>query len=234
MALWRQIAEQLRGDIMAGGYDAGAKLPAEKELAARFGVNRHTLRRALASLAEDGLVRADRGLGTFVQQARVDYPITARTRFSEIIASQQRAPGGRLISSAEEKADAHIAALLACPIGAAVLRLDTLHVADGMPLSVTTSWFPVARFPRLVTAYAETGSLTKAMAAHGVSDYLRKETRLIADAASPRDADLLHLPAGAPLLVSESVNVDPHGVPILVSRARFAGDRVQIVVGPQG
>lgn len=68
------------------------------------------------------------------------------------------------------------------------------------------------------------------MAAHGVGDYLRLETRLTAEPADRRDADLLQLAAATPLLVSESVNADLNGAPILVSRARFAGDWVQVIV----
>jgi DNA-binding transcriptional MocR family regulator len=50
-ALWREIAETLEVEIARGHAAAGARLPTEAELAARFGVNRHTVRHALADLA---------------------------------------------------------------------------------------------------------------------------------------------------------------------------------------
>ena len=81
---------------------AGSRLPGEIEIAERFGVNRHTVRRALATLAERGLVRAERGSGTYVEAQRIPYPIRARTRFSEIVGASGRAAGGRMIASARK------------------------------------------------------------------------------------------------------------------------------------
>src|SRR5215471_654136 len=85
ITLWRRIADELAQDIAGGGYASGERLPGENDMARRFGVNRHTVRRALAELTGRGLVRAEQGSGTFVDTARLAYPITARTRFSEIV-----------------------------------------------------------------------------------------------------------------------------------------------------
>jgi GntR family transcriptional regulator, phosphonate transport system regulatory protein len=82
VTLWRRIADDFERAISTGVYRTGERLPAETEIAGRFGVNRHTVRRALAALAERGLVRAERGSGTFVEMRRLAYPIGARTRFS--------------------------------------------------------------------------------------------------------------------------------------------------------
>jgi len=62
-ALWSAIAATLTAEISAGHYRPGDKLPTEAALAARFGVNRHTVRHALADLADRGLVRSRRGRG---------------------------------------------------------------------------------------------------------------------------------------------------------------------------
>ena len=167
VALWRQIAERLKADIRAGVWGQGAKLPAEAELAQRFGVNRHTIRRAVAELGNEGLVSSRQGRGTFVESAPISYPIGSRTRFSEIISRQAREPGGRLIASFRETAAPWLTDKLQLPAGAALHRIETLHVADGIPVSLSTAWFPAARFPDLVQRYAETGSVTKALAAHG-------------------------------------------------------------------
>src|SRR5437764_136764 len=85
VTLWRRVADELERAIAAGTFKSGTKLPAENDIAARFGVNRHTVRRAIATLAERGLVRAERGSGTYVEAQRLAYPIHKRTRFSEII-----------------------------------------------------------------------------------------------------------------------------------------------------
>src|SRR5215472_888552 len=109
VALWRRVADELERAIAVGQVDPGAKLPGELDLAGRFGVNRHTVRRAIAALAARGLVRAERGSGTYVEAQRLAYPIRTRTRFSEIVGATGRAADGRLIASAAEDAEAEIA-----------------------------------------------------------------------------------------------------------------------------
>ena len=51
VALWREIAATLSAEIGRGHFGQGDKLPTEQDLAARFSVNRHTIRHALADLA---------------------------------------------------------------------------------------------------------------------------------------------------------------------------------------
>src|SRR5450432_3725851 len=85
VTLWRRIADDLEQAIALGTHAAGDRLPGEVEIATRFGVNRHTVRRALAELSERGLVRAERGSGTYVETQRLAYPLRSRTRFSEIV-----------------------------------------------------------------------------------------------------------------------------------------------------
>ena len=55
VALWRQIAETLEGDIKQQVFKPGQRLPTESELAERFAVNRHTVRRGIAFLEQEGL-----------------------------------------------------------------------------------------------------------------------------------------------------------------------------------
>lgn len=66
---YQRIADELRGAIRSGRHLPGAQLPVERELAATYGVAVPTLRRALALLADEGLVRRERGKGTFVKAA---------------------------------------------------------------------------------------------------------------------------------------------------------------------
>ncbi|MGE0230542.1 MAG: phosphonate metabolism transcriptional regulator PhnF [Flavobacteriaceae bacterium] len=232
VALWRQIADAIRADIRSGRYAAGQRIPADTALAETFGVNRHTVRRALAVLAREGLIASFRGRGTFVtaQPDRIRYPIGQRTRFSEIIQSQNREPRGRLISSGRIRAGGALARTLAVPAGSDVIEIETLYMADGTAFSVTTSWFSADRFPDLVAAYAETGSLTAALTRYGAGDYARLENRIYADVAGAADARLLGLREGQPVLIIDSVNgLGPHD-PIQFSRARCAADRVELIV----
>lgn len=230
VALWRQIADVLREEIERGVHAAGARLPSEMALGERFSVNRHTVRQALQELSQQGLVSAERGRGTIVTAAPLDYPIRHRTRFSEIVSAQAREPQGRLLGSSEGPAPPEVAATLGVQEGFPVVRLETLSLADGEPVGIATHWFDAARFRDLPVHFAESGSVTKALRTCGVEDYVRRSTRVMARSAGPEEASLLALRVGAPLLITEAVNADPGGATTHFTRARFSADRVQLVV----
>lgn len=230
IAAWRQIADEIGADIAGGRLMPGAQLPTESQLARRFAVNRHTVRRGLAELAARGLVRATQGRGTFVEQAPIPYAIGSRTRFSEIVSRAGREAGGRLLAAASVAADARVAAALGLTAGAAVLRIDTVRLADGTPITSGSSFFPLPRFARLAEAYDAEGSTTRALAACGVADYRRLETRISARPAAAEEAALLDLVPGRLLLAVDSLNVDAEGRPIQFTRALFSADRAELVV----
>jgi len=227
VTLWRRVADGLERGIGDGTYPIHSRLPGEVEIADRFGVNRHTVRRAIAALAERGMVRAERGSGTYVQARRIPYPIKARTRFSEIVGKSGREAGGRLIASAAEAASQEIARRLKINAGAAVVRIDALRQADGVPICVGTSWLPANRFAAAARVYASKRSITKTLAHFGIRDYRRASTRLVAALADATDAMWLNLEPGGAVLVVDSVDVDLDGRPVVTSRARFAAERVE-------
>ena len=202
----------------------------ETDLAARFAVNRHTVRRALADLSARGLIRATQGSGTFVAERPLAYPIGARTRFSEIVSRAGREAGGRLLGATETIADEPTAQALAIAGGAPVIRLETLRSADGVPISMGSGYFPLPRFAGIVEAYRRHGSVTKALERCGVADYLRSETRVSARAATSDEASHLDLAAGRIVLTVDSINADPEGTPIQFTRAVFAAERTELVI----
>jgi GntR family phosphonate transport system transcriptional regulator len=230
VTLWRRIADGLERSIADGTYPGGSKLPGEMEIAMRYGVNRHTVRRAILALAERGLVRAERGSGTYVEARRIAYPIRSRTRFSEIVGTSGRAADGRLIASREELADADLAQRLRLKQGAPLVRIDTLRSADRTPICVGTLWFPASRFPDAARIYREQRSITKTLAQFQVTDYRRMSTSITAALADASDAMWLKLEAGQPILIVESVDIGLDRRPVLAARARFAADRIEFVV----
>ena len=231
IALWRQIADRIRIGIANGELGGDGKLPPEMELSVRFGVNRHTLRAAIAALVQEGVLRAEQGRGTFVaERKRLSYPITARTRFSTGLEGQVRERRSELLAHALEAASERVATALDLTHGAAVLRLEMLSEADGRPLSRATSWFDARRFAGFEKVYAETLSVTAAFKRYGIDDYLRRSTIVSARHADPADLADLKLSPGAIVLVTVAVNVDTGGRPIQFAEARFAADRVELSV----
>jgi GntR family transcriptional regulator, phosphonate transport system regulatory protein len=231
VALWRQIADQIRQAIGTGALGADGRLPPELALSERFGVNRHTVRSAIAALVQEGVLRAEQGRGTFVERRkRLSYPISARTRFSTGLRDQTRDRRSNLLAHALEPASGRVAEALELGVGTDVVRLETLSEADGRPVSRATSWFEAARFPGFEKAYAKTGSITASFKEFGVDDYFRHSTLVSARHADAADLSDLKLSPGAIVLVAVAVNVDAKGRPIQFAETRFAADRVELTV----
>ena len=230
VALWRQVADGIERSIADGSFAAGERLPGEMEIAETYRVNRHTVRRALATLAERGLVRAERGSGTYVEAPRITYPLRSRTRFSEIVGAGGREPRGQLIGASEEPATRELARQLGLKTGAPLIRIEVLRLADRTPICVSTIWLGAERFPEAARAYERLRSMTKLLAHYGIRDYRRASTHVTAAIADATDAARLELALGRPVLVVDSTDVAPDGTPLATKRSRFAAERVEFVV----
>ncbi len=228
--LWRCIADDYEQTILIGRYENGVKLPPESEIAARYGVNRHTVRRAIAELGARGLVRTERGSGTYVKTDKLDYRIGQRTRFSEIVAAAGHEAEGRLQGHKHEPASEEIAARLGLKAGTDVVRLEILRAADRVPISVATSWLSAQRYPDAAKVFRRLRSITRTLDHYGVTGYTRKWTRISAGFTDAVDAGRLRLSVHRPILVVESLDVAADGEPILTTRGRFAADRVALIV----
>lgn len=228
--VWKSIAATLEGEIGAGHYRAGDKLPTEARLAARFGVNRHTVRRALADMAERGLVRARRGAGVFVEADPTDYPIGRRVRFHQNIEATGRLPEKRVLRVETRPCDPAEAKALELEPGEPVLVYEGLSLSGGVAVAHFESVFSADRFPGLAETFAQVSSVTEALRRNGVADYVRAETRLNAEAANVTQALHLGLKEGTPLLRSVGINTTLDGVPVERGTTWFAGDRVTLVV----
>ena len=123
LSIWKQIEKQLLADISGGVFAPGDKMPTEMELVRRFGVNRHTVRRAMAALVDSNVVRVEQGRGAFVQEQILDYPLGSKTRFSQIVSGRHRLPDKRLVSSEVLKATATVAQFLDVKPGTRVIEL---------------------------------------------------------------------------------------------------------------
>ncbi|SDT04112.1 phosphonate metabolism transcriptional regulator PhnF [Bradyrhizobium canariense] len=230
VALWRQVADGIERGIANGSFAAGEKLPGEMEIAETYRVNRHTVRRALATLAERGLVRAERGSGTYVEATRIAYPLRSRTRFSEIVGAGGREPRGQLIDASEEPASRELARQLGLKSGAPLIRIEALRLADRTPVCISTTWLSAEHFPGAGSVFASARSMTKLLAHYGVRDYRRASTRITAAIVDATDAARLDLALGRPILVVDATDVDTDGQPLVTKRSRFAAERVEFLV----
>jgi len=229
--MWKTIYQSLSADIAEGRYGPGDKLPTEARLSTRFGVNRHTVRRAIAELSEAGLTHSRRGSGVFVTHAPTLYPIGRRVRFHQNLLAAGQAPGKHILALETRSADAREIQALVLEPGSLVQVFEGVSLGDGVAISYFTSIFPAARFPDILTELEQTPSVTHGFRMAGIDDYTRIWTQLNAIRADAIQAGHLRLTEGAPILRSRGVNADPDGVPIEFGTTYFAGDRVTLSLG---
>lgn len=232
IAIWKQIEQSLLKDMTAGTYEPGDQLPTEHQLATRFGVNRHTVRRAISSLVDQGRLRVDQGRGTFVREQTVEYPVGRRVRFTQSVTAAHRLPNREILRAEIVRADQEAAEALKITLGDKVVVIQSLGVVDGKPLSYAISQLPADRFANLIPHVKETKSITVALSRLGVSDYTRASTRISAIAPTAELSRHLQIPYGRPILQTEGVDVDAEGKPISYNISQFAGDRIQLIVEP--
>ncbi len=234
LPVYIQIAEELRQNINQGIYEVGDKFPTESQLSHRFNVNRHTLRRAIAILKTEGLLEVDQGRGTFVVAKPIKYVIGKRVRLNQNLKLQGHQPSYRLLQMTEIAADAIVAKALEIKVKEPVVLIERLAFADGQPMSIGSSYFPLHRFPALseesaIVFMQEQSSISILLKELYNCDHIRLKTNVYARIVKHQDAPLLEVPLNHPILLTESINIDQYGNIIEYGVTRFRGDRMELV-----
>ncbi len=210
-------------DDILDGLHEGDPFPPERELAARFGVARETVRQAVHELLVEGRIER-RGRGTVVSRPKLVQPLSLRS-YTEGALSMGRSPGRLLVTWENVTADAEVAAALDVQPTQPAMHLERVLLADGVRIGLESTYLPLHRFADLAKDFDPTTSLYAAIRARGVvfgSATERIETVL----PSPREAGLLESTTAMPMLLLNRHSVDTDGVPIEVVRALYRGDRV--------
>lgn len=230
-ALYIQIADKLRDNIQQQTHKPGDKLPTEKNLADRFGVNRHTIRNAIALLKEEGLIRVDRGRGMFVAATPISYPIGERVRYNEALKAQGIEASYQKLKAIEIPAEKAIAKALEIEIGAKVVLIERIGLADDRPISIGSSYFPEELFPNLIYFWQKYDSISKLLKEIYDYDHIRRSTQVSARIVREDDARLLQIPANYTILLAKSINCDRDNKVIEYGITRFNGEMMELVFG---
>ena len=210
-------------DEILDGLVEGDPFPPERELAARFGVARETVRQALHELLVEGRIER-RGRGTVVSKPKLVQPLSLKS-YTEGALKMGRKPGRLLVTWEDVEATPDLTAALDVTDGAAVMHLERVLLADGQRIGLESTFLPKHRFGAFTETFDPTTSLYAAVRATGVefgSAVERVETVL----ASPREAGLLESTTAMPMLRLHRRSLDTDGRPIEVVRSLYRGDRV--------
>lgn len=231
LPVYHQISEVLRLEIQ-NLYKAGDPLPSEADLAARFNVNRHTLRRAVDDLVSDGLVVRRHGIGIYVLTPAIDYAIGSRTSFTAALEAKGAKTQSRVIRKQVVHARGGVAVRLQLEKGDEVIFLETLRCVDGKPFCVISHFLPLHAFPQVLENY-DSGSLHTFLERHCATKLQRSESLISAVMPEADDAILLKMPRTLPVLRVKSLNVASDSLkPVEYVVTRFRGDATQLTIQP--
>ena len=232
---WKAVERRLLAEIENGVFAPGEQLPTDVALSQRFGVGRHSVRRAVQALADTGALRVRQGAGTFVaDQAMLSYAIGSRTRFRQNLSNQGLTASSNLLEASVVPATPKVAAMLSLQEGEPVHHTHAVGKADDVPISLSRAWFPAERFADLGVRRAKGHSVSAIYADHGIEDYRRLETTLHARLARADEARLLDMGEGHPVVVVTKTDVDLDGYPIGHAKVLWVASRVQFTFGSEG
>ena len=224
LRIHRDLAERLR----RGEWPADRPLPAQRQLAADYGVTLMTVRQAMQLLEQDALVVTRHGRGTFPAPPRYGYDLVQLRSFAQDLAAQGARVETRLLAAAPAPAPAAVTARLGAPAGAELFAVRRLRLVDGAPLVLQTSYLPMPLGLRLdVGALRDDGALYQVLAAAG-GQVVRADERITPITLGADEAPLLGRPAGTPALLSERVSYAADSVALVVDVATLPGDGVAL------
>jgi len=225
--IYLELAETLRREVQR--MQPGDYLPGELHLATRFAVNRHTLRRAMDELVQEGQLARHKGKGTRVLDRPVIYPMRAESAYSASLSAQGLGVEARLLERRVRPASEAEAERLQLDPGAAVLELLTLRLIDKQPVSLIRHRYDAVLEP--VLADYEGGSLRGFLADRGTA-LTRAYSLIGARLPSREEADRLLMSRQAPLLTVLTLSQNPAGQPVELSYSTSRADRFQYQVTP--
>ncbi|MDT3399526.1 GntR family transcriptional regulator [Streptomyces sp. B1866] len=206
--LYFQFAQQLEAAIEQGRLAPGSLLGNEIDLAARLGLSRPTVRQAIQSLVDKGLLVRRRGVGTQVVHSQVRRPLELSSLYDDLQAAGQD-PATRVLENTTEPATAEVAAALGVAEGTEVVLLERLRLAHGEPMAHLRNHLPAGLLKLDSAELAETG-LYRLLRAAGIT--LHSARQIVgARAATVEEGRRLEESAGAPLLTMERTAFDDTG-----------------------
>lgn len=202
----------------------GAPLPDERTLAASFNTSRTTVRQALQELFREGRIMRHQGRGTFVAEPKLTLPLRLSSHTEEMHELGVR-PGSRVLSVTTEPADATTGPALELDIGAPVIVVFRVRLANDMPLALEVTHLDQGRFPDIAGLIDDQVSLYELLnQRYGIVPGHAVETIETAP-GTPEEADLLDTEVGAPMMLMTRRSSDANGKVFEYVRSVYRGDR---------
>lgn len=231
--LYYQVKESLLEKIKRRQFNVGDLIPSESELQESYQVSRITIRRAVQELVQEGHLYTQQGKGTFVSKPKASQELNLITSWAETVTALGMHPESKIIHFSEEQASLNIANMLDVPIDEKVLRIERVRFADNEPICIMTNYLVPEFMPGLLQKGLQGESLYEILERKYNIVLSRAEETVEARAAKTKEAALLNIRRGAPLLYATRVTYDasdrPFEVVISITRADRYSYKIKLV-----
>lgn len=204
-------------------------IPSERELCARYGLARMTVRQALDHLVSEGRLYRVHGKGTFVARPKIGMQLRLAS-FTEDMWARGLEPGSIDLSRQVVPAGRHIGRELGLGPEEPVHVIERLRTADGVPMAIERNHFPAELTPGLIDEPLHDRSLFAVLQQRYGIVYDDGEQTIEAGIADASDAELLQVPMGSAVLLY-SRRALAAGRPVDYAVATYRGDRYKVTVG---
>jgi GntR family transcriptional regulator len=225
-----QLSKTLQEEINSGKFEQGDLFATEKTLMERFNVSSTTVRRALQDLVRQGYLYRKVGKGTFVRRPSIEEPIGFLSSFFEEMESQGIQPSSDILSLEVVPADPGLAEKMQLSGAPSVYRIKKLMRANGEPIALFESYWPLA-IGEVLARYD--------LATMGIF-YIIEEVlglrlgeavgTIEASAPTAEEARILKISGKTPVLIKKQVIYSADGKPINVVQLSYRGDRYKFQV----
>ncbi len=231
--LYVQLMDELEASIRNGVYKPGDKIMTEAEMAREYGVSLITVRKAVGSLMEKGLVVRKQGKGTFVTKPKYSRNMKKLQSFTEMCEQMGVKPGARVLENRLIAADKKVADRLGIEPGSNVVYISRLRLADGEPVQVEKSYFPL-KYAFLLEEDLNDGSMFECLKEKAGAKVASSEKMIELCRATAEEAALMDVKKGDYLLFVKSTAYDENGEPMYAGIQLINGDRFSLYVYESG
>jgi len=227
-----QISTWLKELIQTGRYKTDEQLPSEVELSKICGVNRNTLRQAIGELTAVGLLRKEKGTGTFVRRPSshgLRHKLERISSFTDMLGQSGLKARTRVLSKRIEVADDSVAGNLFLGSGKKVIVIRRVRAGNGTPYIYEESYLPADKFEGILDLDL-TGSMYDLMSKHFSVELARGRQTISAVNLIPKTAKILDVPVHSAAIFAEYITYDEKSMPIELLHSYYRGDKYTLEI----
>jgi GntR family transcriptional regulator len=228
LPLWYQIEQSLRSEILTRQFAKTGRLPTEVQLAKRYGVSVITVRGALRSLEDDGMIVRRRRFGTFVRPEVYDRHELRLLGTIETVVAQQASEESELLERKKIAVPEEFKTLFG-PVDE-VFFFRRLRSKEGIPVSYVLNYVVLEYGSLIRGSHLKRSSMTQALRSHAGAKIARMQDIVEARLASPEIAQLLGVHVLSPVLYQVAHVYDTSNRLLDLACLYYRGDRYKFSV----